>query len=109
MTDEAPTGYRCRDERQVAVAPDRCFETLIDLATWARWWTLVTVTPICRLEPGTRFEFAGARPGGELVVWPAEVVEVERPWCIELVYTGGEYEGRTAWELAAGVRRLERG
>jgi uncharacterized protein YndB with AHSA1/START domain len=94
--------YRCRDERRIMASRARCFETLLDLATYPRWWTLVTVTPegtSTRLSPGVRFRFAGARPGGQRVEWPAEVLEVEEPARIELAYAGGEYLGRTAWEL----------
>jgi len=53
-----------------------------------------------RLEPGSRFRFSGARPGGDRVEWSAEVLEVDSPTRIELAYAGGEYIGRTAWELA---------
>ena len=96
--------YRCRDEALVAAPRVRCFETLMDLSTYSRWWTLVTVTPEepqSRLSPGARFQFSGARPGGERFEWSAQVLEVEEPTRIELAYTGGEYLGRTAWELAA--------
>ena len=74
----------------------------MDLSTYARWWTLVDVTPIgshSRLDSGIRFRFAGARPGGQRFEWSAQVLEVEAPSRIELAYTGGEYIGRTAWEL----------
>lgn len=94
--------YRCRDERRIAASRVRCFETLTDLSTYSRWWTLVTVTPesgSSRLSSGVRFQFSGARPGGERFEWPAEVVATEAPARIELAYTGGEYLGRTAWEL----------
>jgi uncharacterized protein YndB with AHSA1/START domain len=96
--------YRCRDERRIAAPRVRCFETLMDLSTYARWWTLVTVTPEGQsgsLAPGFRFRFSGARPGGERFEWLAEVIEIEVPARIELAYTGGEYLGRTAWELEA--------
>ena len=96
--------YRCRDERTIAASRVRCFETLADMSTYGRWWTLVTVTPeggSSRLIPGVRFRFAAARPGGERVEWFAEVVAVEAPVRIELAYAGGEYVGRTAWELEA--------
>ena len=95
--------YRCRDERTLAAPIDRCFEALIDLSTYSRWWTLVEVTPESgtRLDAGVRFWFAGARPGGERFEWSAEVREVHAPTRIELAYTGGEYQGSTAWELAA--------
>jgi uncharacterized protein YndB with AHSA1/START domain len=94
--------YRCRDERTIAAPRDRCFTALSDLSTYSRWWTLVSVTPEIggsRLVPGGRFRFAGARPGGPRVEWSADVVAVDEPACIELAYGGGEYEGRTAWEL----------
>jgi uncharacterized protein YndB with AHSA1/START domain len=94
-------GYRCRDECRIAVPRLRCFEALIDLSTYARWWTLITVTPEgpdARLRPGGRFRFAGARPGGERVEWLAEVIEIDAPARIEFAYAG-EYVGRTAWEL----------
>jgi uncharacterized protein YndB with AHSA1/START domain len=94
--------YRCRDERCIAASRVRCFETLADLSTYSRWWTLVTVTPegsSTRLHPGTRFQFSGARPGGERFEWLAEVLAIDAPARIELAYAGGEYLGRTAWEL----------
>ena len=75
---------------------------LIDLSTYSRWWTLVTVTPEgpgSRLRPGVRFRFSGARPGGQRFEWSAEVLEIEEPARIELAYAGGTYVGRTAWEL----------
>ncbi len=96
--------YRCRDERIVGASRVRCFETLMDLSTYSRWWTLVTVTPEgpgSRLRPGARFRFVGARPGGERFEWAADVLEIEEPSRIELSYAGGEYVGRTAWELQA--------
>ncbi|HZR82943.1 MAG TPA: SRPBCC domain-containing protein [Candidatus Binatia bacterium] len=100
-----PAHYRCRDEATIAAARERCFDALLDLTTYPRWWTLVTVTAedaaTSRLAPGVRFRFAGARPGGTVVEWTAEVLEVERPARIEIAYTGGQYVGRTAWELAA--------
>jgi len=94
--------YRCRDECRIAAPRVRCFELLMDLSTYSRWWTLVAVTPdgrSTRLAPGFRFFFSGARPGGERFEWSAEVLEIEEPARIELAYTGGEYVGRTAWEL----------
>ena len=93
--------YACRDERLIAAPRPRCFEVLADLSTYARWWTLVDVTPQGsgpRLVPGARFLFSGARPGGERVEWVAEVREIEPPERIELSYAG-EYRGRTGWEL----------
>jgi uncharacterized protein YndB with AHSA1/START domain len=99
----ADGGHRCRDEALVPAPRERCFDVLVDLATYARWRTLVTVAadgPSSRLAPGVRFRFAGARPGGEEVAWSAEALAVERDRRIELAYTGGEYVGRTAWELA---------
>lgn len=75
----------------------------MDLSTYARWWTLVAVTPVGLhplLNPGVGFRFSGARPGGQRFEWSARVLEVEAPTRIELGYTGGEYIGRTAWELA---------
>ena len=97
------TDYRCRDEPLVPASPSRCFDALADLGTYARWWTLVAVKSDgpTRLAPGVRPRFAGARPGGERVEWPAEVLEAEPPARIELAYTGGEYEGRTGWEVVA--------
>ena len=74
----------------------------MDLSTYTRWWTLVTVTPDganSRLSLGVRFRFSGARPGGERFDWGAEVLDIVGPERIELAYTGGEYVGRTAWEL----------
>jgi uncharacterized protein YndB with AHSA1/START domain len=74
----------------------------MDLSTYPRWWTLVTVTseaPSSLLTTGLRLRFAGARPGGARFEWSAKVLEVEAPARIELAYTGGEYLGRTAWEL----------
>jgi uncharacterized protein YndB with AHSA1/START domain len=71
----------------------------MDLSTYARWWTLVTVTPATKLGPGVRFQSTGARPGGERFEWSVEVLEIEAPARIELAYAGGEYLGRTAWEL----------
>jgi len=94
--------YRCRDESIFAAPRRQCFAIIADLSTYARWWTLVAVTPEHGgplLTPGVRFRFAGARPGGELVEWSAEVLEVDEPACIELAYAGGAYVGRTAWEL----------
>jgi uncharacterized protein YndB with AHSA1/START domain len=96
--------YRCRDELGIPASPLRCFEMLAELSTYARWWTLVTVTSrgdTSRLSPGARFDLAGARPGAEPVEWSVEVLEVEVPARIELSYAGGEYLGRTAWEVAA--------
>ena len=55
--------------------------------------------PGSRLRPGARFRFVGARPGGERFEWAADVLEIEEPSRIELAYAGGEYGGRTAWEL----------
>jgi len=81
--------YRCRDERIVGGSGVRCFETLMDLSTYSRWWTLVTVTPEgpgSRLRPGARFRFVGARPGGERFEWAADVLEIEEPSRIELSY-----------------------
>src|SRR5262245_51960719 len=98
-----PGEYRCRDEGEVPAPRLACFETLMDLSTYARWWTLVAVSavgPQTRLSPGVRFRFSGSRPGGQRFEWSAEVLEVEAPKRIELAYTGGEYVGRTAWELA---------
>jgi uncharacterized protein YndB with AHSA1/START domain len=95
--------HRCRDERRIAAPRARCFEALLDLSGYGRWWTLVTVMPegdASRLRSGLRLRFAGARPGGDRVEWSCEVVEVDAPARIELAYTGGEYLGRTAWELA---------
>src|SRR5262249_59102899 len=97
------TEYRCRDEAEIAAPRHSCFETLMDLSTYPRWWTLVTVTadePQRRLSPGMAFRFSGARPGGERFEWSAQVLDVQEPVRIELAYTGGEYVGRTAWELA---------
>ena len=96
------TEYRCRDEGEVPAPRLACFETLMDLSTYARWWTLVAVTPVGPplLNPGVGFRFSGARPGGQRFEWSARVLEVEPPTRIELAYTGGEYIGRTAWELA---------
>jgi len=94
--------YRCRDERIIGASRVRCFETPMDLSTYSRWWTLVAVAPEgpgSRLRPGARFRFVGDRPGGERFEWAAEVLEIEEPSRIELVYAGGEYVGRTAWEL----------
>ena len=96
--------YRCRDERIIGASRVRCFETLMDLSTYSRWWTLVAVAPEgpgSRLRPGGRFQFIGTRPGGERFEWAAEVAEIEEPSRIELAYAGGDYVGRTAWELHA--------
>jgi uncharacterized protein YndB with AHSA1/START domain len=90
--------YRCRDECTIAASRDRCFAALGDLSTYARWWTLVAVSPEVRLVPGVRFRFVGARPGGARLEWSADVVTVDEPAGIELAY-GGAYVGRTAWEL----------
>ena len=79
--------HSCRDEGEVPAPRSACFETLLDLSTYARWWTLVTVTPVgphSRLSPGVRFRFHGARPGGQRFEWSAEVLEVEAPARIEL-------------------------
>lgn len=53
-----------------------------------------------RLRRGARFQFSGARPGGERFEWLAEVLAIKAPARIELAYAGGEYTGLTAWELA---------
>ena len=90
--------YRCRDECTIAASRDRCFAALSDLSTYARWWTLITVSPEVRLVPGVRFRFVGARPGSAPLEWSADVVAVDEPARIELEY-GGVYVGRTAWEL----------
>ena len=95
--------YRCRDQGEVPAPRLACFETLMNLSTYARWWTLVTVTPVgpqSVLNPGVDFRFSGARPGGQRFEWSARVLEVEPPTRIEWAYTGGEYIGRTAWELS---------
>jgi uncharacterized protein YndB with AHSA1/START domain len=100
MTDAVE--YRVRDERVIAVSRERCFETLVDLSTYARWWTLVAVTPEgdgWQLRPGGRFQLAGAQPGGTRVAWPVDVLEIDAPGRIELAYAGAEYLGGTAWEL----------
>jgi uncharacterized protein YndB with AHSA1/START domain len=94
--------YRVRDERVIAAPRDRCFEALVDLSTYPRWWTLVAATPVgegTRLRAGGRFQMAGARPGGAAVAWPVDVLEIEAPARIELAYAGVEYVGGTAWEL----------
>lgn len=94
--------YRVRDERVIAASQERCFETLIDLSTYPRWWTLVAATPQgdgTRLRAGGRFQMAGARPGGAAVSWPVDVIEIDPPARIELAYAGVEYQGGTAWEL----------
>ena len=62
----------------------------------------LAVTPIgshSRLSSGVHLRFSGARPGGQRFEWSVQVFEVEAPSRIELAYTGGEYIGRTAWEL----------
>src|SRR5262249_54973150 len=41
----SPVSYRCRDARRIAASRERCFAALVDLSTYVRWWTLVTVTP----------------------------------------------------------------
>ena len=94
--------YRCRDEGEIPASRSACFETLMDLSTYARWWTLLDVTPVgshTRLSAGVHLRFAGARPGGQRFEWSVQVLEVEAPSRIELAYAGGEYIGRTAWEL----------
>src|SRR5262245_19375854 len=94
--------YRCRDEGEVPARRPACFEALMDLSTYARWWTLVAATPLgshSRLNSGARVRFSGARPGGQPFEWSVQVGEVEAPSRLELAYTGGEYTGRTAWEL----------
>src|SRR5512144_3006740 len=96
--------YRCRDERLIAAPRSRCFDLLMDLATYSRWWTLIEITvaeATTHLRPRLQFTFSGARPGGERFEWFAEVLEIDAPARIELAYTGGEYLGRTAWELDA--------
>lgn len=84
---------------------------LRDLGGYARWWTLVEVTPLAGgalIAPGGRFRFTGRRPGGEVVGWTAEVLEVDEPRRIELAYVAGDLAGRTAWELEeeAGATRV---
>lgn len=109
--DDAETRYgadrlwRCRDARVIAAPIERCFGTLADLATYPRWWTLVSVTPVdgaaTQLVAGARIRFAGARPGGAPVTWSATVRVVEVPHRIALAYDGGSLVGDTTWELAA--------
>lgn len=99
-----PPEYRCRDEAVIGASPAACFAVLADLTSYARWWTLVNVTPVSggvTLAPGVRFRFTGARPGGNPTSWVAAVLEVEPPWRIEIAYASGDLLGRTAWELAA--------
>ncbi len=101
MTDVVE--YRVRDERVIAASRDRCFAALVELSTYPRWWTLVAATPdgdTSRLRAGDRFQFAGGQPGGVIVSWPVDVVEIDPPNRIELAYAGVEYVGPTAWELA---------
>jgi len=96
------TEYACRDEALIAAPAADCFAVLADLATYARWWTLVAITPLGpsqQLVPGVRFRFGGARPGGAPVSWIAEVLEVEPERRIELAYAEGDLLGRTAFEL----------
>ena len=99
----------CRDEAVLAAPPDRVWEVLADLSTWAAWWNLVTVVPLgpTALAPGVRFRFEGQRPGRPPTVWTVEVLELDRPHRIELAYVDGDLIGRTAWELepaGAGTR-----
>ena len=42
MTSFAAVEYRCRDERRIAAPGAPCFEMLVDLTTYTRWWTLAT-------------------------------------------------------------------
>lgn len=114
MAHDGDALWRCRDARVIAAPIERCFATLLDLATYPRWWTLVAVTRLdaatTRLEPGARLRFAGARPGGAPVAWTATVRAVEAPQRdpataasrarIALAYDGGSLVGDTAWELA---------
>jgi uncharacterized protein YndB with AHSA1/START domain len=97
------TVHACRDEALIPASPSDCFALLGDLATYPRWWTLVSITPLGaqHLTPGVRFRFGGARPGGAAVSWIAEVLELEPERRIELAYAEGDLIGRTAFELEA--------
>ncbi|MEW6273132.1 MAG: SRPBCC family protein [Thermodesulfobacteriota bacterium] len=96
--------HRTRDEALIPAPIHACFAALADLATYARWWTLVRVVPLgagTLLAPGVRFRFVGGRPGGAELSWEARVLELDEPRRIELAYVAGELLGRTAWELAS--------
>src|SRR5215831_7349140 len=95
------TVHTCRDEALIPASSGDCFALLCDLATYPRWWTLVSITPLGarHLAPRVRFRFGGARPGGAAVSWIAEVLEVERERRIELAYAEGDLLGSTAFEL----------
>jgi uncharacterized protein YndB with AHSA1/START domain len=95
--------FRCRDAIVLAAPAAACFAPLADLATYARWWTLVRAEALAggpALAPGVRFRLTGARPSGPPVAWVVEVLEVAPPHRIELAYVEGDLLGRVAWELA---------
>jgi len=94
--------YQCRDEVVVPGEREACFAVLRDVGTYARWWTLVEVTPVTggtRLSPGVRFRFTGTRPAGSVVSWVARVTALRAPARIELAYDDGDLQGTTGWEL----------
>jgi uncharacterized protein YndB with AHSA1/START domain len=94
--------HQCRDDVIVPAATEACFAVLRDIGTYARWWTLIDVTPVSggtRLRPGVRFRTSGQRPGGEAVSWITRVTAVHAPVRIELEYDEGDLLGTTGWEL----------
>jgi uncharacterized protein YndB with AHSA1/START domain len=99
----APRVYECRDGAVYDAPIERVFDVLLDLDTYAAWWTLVRVEPRAahRLAPGVEFRFEGGRPGGAPSGWSVVVREIDAPRRIEFEYTDGDLLGRTAWELEA--------
>ncbi len=94
--------HRCRDSVVIAAPIDACFAPIGDLATYERWWTLVSVEPLIGgtlLRFGVRFRLWAARPGGSDITWEAQVMDVDEPNRLELSYISGDLLGRTAWEL----------
>jgi hypothetical protein len=73
--------YRCRTAAVMPVAVDAVWAALVDLAEWAKRWTVVRVEPIdpdtaTVLRPGSRFRILGSRPGGPTRQWTVEVRDV---------------------------------
>jgi uncharacterized protein YndB with AHSA1/START domain len=102
--------FSCRDAIVLAAPAAACFAPLVDLTTYARWWTLVRAEALAggpTLAPGVRFRLTGARPSGPPVAWVVEVLEVAPPRRIELAYAAGDLLGRTAWELAPAMGGTE--
>jgi uncharacterized protein YndB with AHSA1/START domain len=110
MTDPANDApgwpqYRCRSEALIAATPDTVWAALVDLAAWARWWSVIRVERLdpdasTKLRQGRRFRIVGNRPGGRTFGWTVEVLAVVPNERIYLLYADGDLHGRTSWEIA---------